>query len=233
MKKNLIPLLLLCCFVACHPTHDEVVLTFDNGKPELVYQVKGKGDQRSIVGERMYYDNGQLRMEKHFAAKDKVPTGTWRYLYDDGKPFAQGDFDATHPNGTHWQFFTHEGVDYFDKPYDSLVVTTLSTKQIPAEVHCYRGDSVECCHFYENYALQLQGLEVASQRQGRWTTFYPTGARQVEVFFDGGVEHGTYSCFRENGIPYCVGSYDHGERTGVWEFYDPEGNLSGTKDFSH
>ena len=40
-----------------------------------------------------------------------------------------------------------------------------------------------------------------------------------------GREDGPYRVYRENGMPYYIGQYKDGVRTGTWEVYDPEGNL--------
>ncbi len=231
MKKIILTLLPILLLASCNPTQEEVVLTYANGNPELVYLVKGKDDNRHIVGEKMYYENGQLRADKHFSTKDEQPEGTWHYYYSDGTTFAQGEFDATHPLGSHWQFFKKDSQPYHTAPCDSLVVLELNAKQMPATVAYYTGDSASIYKFYEDYSLQSEGLLLNNQRHGKWFYYYPDGTIQVEATFINGIENGAYKCFRENGIPIYLGYYINGKRANIWEFYDMEGNLSGTKNF--
>ena len=47
-----------------------------------------------------------------------------------------------------------------------------------------------------------------------------------------GLEDGPYTVYRENGVPYYQGTYSKGQRVGIWEFYDEEGNLDNTVDYS-
>ena len=60
MKRHFLPLLAIVALAACNPSHEEVVLQFPNGDPELVYIVKGKEEQRKVIGEKMFYGFKQL-----------------------------------------------------------------------------------------------------------------------------------------------------------------------------
>lgn len=46
-----------------------------------------------------------------------------------------------------------------------------------------------------------------------------------------GKEDGPYIVYRENGIPFYQGNYSQGERVGIWEFYNEEGELEHTIDY--
>ena len=46
-----------------------------------------------------------------------------------------------------------------------------------------------------------------------------------------GLEEGSYRVYREDGRPYYIGQYAAGKQVGTWEFYDPDGNLAGTKEY--
>ena len=35
----------------------------------------------------------------------------------------------------------------------------------------------------------------------------------------------------KDGRPYYIGQYAAGKQVGTWEFYDPDGNLAGTKEY--
>lgn len=231
MKRHFLPLLAIVALAACNPTHEEVVLQFPNGDPELVYIVKGKEEQRKVIGEKMFYENGNVRYDKHFDHQSEKPDGQWSYYYLDGTLFAQGRFDADHPMGKDWEFFRRDKSPYYKGALDSTVVLELSTKQIPSTVAYYHADSMMVYKFFDDYSMQSEGLLINNQREGRWTYYYPDGSPQVEATFVDGKENGVYKCYRENGVPIYIGYYINGKRANTWEFYDIDGNLSGTKNF--
>ena len=68
MKKTLSIIILATTLLAtsCNRVKERVVQTYPNGKPMLVYLEKGKKKSATRVGERMYYENGQLQFEKKF-----------------------------------------------------------------------------------------------------------------------------------------------------------------------
>lgn len=234
MKTKIIPILALLAFAACKPTNEQVVLQYPNGDPELVYIVSGKNyDEQTVIGEKWYYENKQLRAEKYYDKKMGMgsPDGEWKYYYSDGTLFAKGSFDAAHPLGSNWTFNRPDKTPYYKGAIDSTVVLELSAKQMPATVAYYHADSMMVFKFFDDYSLQSEGLLINNQREGRWNYYYPDGTPQVEATFTDGKENGAYKCYRENGVPIYIGYYINGKRANIWEFYDMDGNLSGTKNF--
>lgn len=231
MKKIVLFLLVALCVVSCDRVREEVILTYPNGKPELVYLVKGKDDKKVRVGEKMYYSNGQLRAEKHFKGAKETPTGTWEYYYYNGNMFAQGNFEKNHTFGADWKFYKLEKGDFFNLKFDSVKVVEISEHQIPGTVYYYMSDSIRVFQFYEDYNTRSTGMMRDGALDGRWQYFYPNGKVQLEALYIHGKENGVYCSYRENGIPYFRGIYINGVRAGIWEFYDMEGNLCGTKNY--
>ena len=82
MKRIIIILTATLLLNACGHVREEVIQTYPNGNPLLVFLVKGDKKDPTRVGERMYYESGQLQFEKHFTGKPEVPTGTWNYYFD-------------------------------------------------------------------------------------------------------------------------------------------------------
>ncbi|MBR1517485.1 MAG: hypothetical protein IJ620_05020 [Bacteroidales bacterium] len=229
MTRNHLILLLLPLLAACGHTSEEVIATYADGAKMLVNQYKVRGESRTRIGETRYYADGTLQYEKHFTGKDQQPTGTWRYYYSDGKPFATGTFDKQHKEGTDWHFYNHEGKDLFSEDYDSLRVAELSEMLTPATIIVSRGDSKTYYQFYSNCTLRSLGQLKDGQRDGHWVFYHPSGQIQTEADFVDGKQHGNYTVYRENGLPYYRGTYSHGQRVGTWEFYDAQGNLTHTQ----
>ncbi len=225
---------LLCAAVAtllfaCQNRHKEVVSVYPNGQNELVYQMDGAKDQPQCVGEKKYYEDGQLRWEKQF--KDNAPTGTWKYYYGNGQLFAQGEFSAQHPRGNKWIINTADGRALHTTACDSVVVTAFTPDMFPTTIGYYSGDTIYAYEFYEDIALRGTGRLVNGERDGNWVFYFPNGIKQAEATYVNGVENGMHSVYRENGMPYYRVAYVDGKRSGTMEVYDAEGNLSGTQNY--
>lgn len=228
MKKAILFSLVVLLFAACG-TKEEVVLKYDNGTPRLV--VIKKGDIR--IGEKLFYENGQLRAEKHFSGKEETPSGKWSYYYASGALFAQGNFDKDHTFGSDWIIQKESGASRYDLPTDSLKVVEMTDNLLPSTIYYYNADSIRVFQFYEDYTLRSTGIIRQEKLDGLWRYYYPSGQTQVEAHYVQGKEDGIYCSFRENGVPYFRGIYTQGTRSGIWEFYDEQGNLSGKKEFGN
>lgn len=217
---------------SCNSIHEKVVQSHPDGSPMLVYLYKGNEQDPTRVGERMYYENGQLQFEKHFSGKPEQPSGTWNYYFDNGQLFASADFDEHTPFGKHWVFYNRNGGDYYDNPCDSVYVNDMGMFGTPSTVVFCTGHNQDVIQFYSNYTVRSTERITDGRRNGRVMFYYPNGNPQTEAYFVDGKEEGDYTVYYESGIPYYRGTYTDGQRTGVWEFYDREGNLADTKDFS-
>ena len=230
-KKTILFLAIAAFAVSCHRPYDTVFSTYPNGSPKLVFTViDGKGDKLIRVGEKMYYENGNIMYEKHF--KDDKPTGEWRYCYDNGQLHTSGSFSTGDSSdyGSGWQFYNRDGKE-FVTTYDSMKVLQYTTDHRPLSVTYYVGDTEIRYQFNDNYTVNAHGTVINGQKEGLWEFYYANGQKMLEARYVDGVENGLYISYRENGIPYFRGIYINGKRANIWEFYDEEGNLAGTKDF--
>lgn len=228
-KKLLIILACALLATACHRPYDTVFSTYPNGSPKLVFTViDGKGSEMIRVGEKMYYENGNIMYEKHF--KDDKPTGEWRYCYDNGQIHTSGNFLSGDSNGTGWKFYDRNGKE-FVTDYDSMHVLQYTSDHRPLSVTYYTGDTETRYQFNNNYTINAHGIVRNGMKEGLWEFFYANGQKMLEAHYIENVENGLYISYRENGVPYFRGVYINGKRANVWEFYDEEGNLAGTKNF--
>lgn len=115
--------------------------------------------------------------------------------------------------------------------YDSMRVTEVGDDGHPMTVIYYRGKEQHIRQYYTNMQLRCQGMSVDGLSEGRWIFYHSNGNVQSECTFLHGRENGPYRVMRENGAPYYIGQYTDGQPTGVWEIYDPDGNLVGTKEY--
>lgn len=217
---------------SCNPVREKVVQSYPTGEPMLVILEKGKKEDPTRVGEKMYYQNGQLQMEKKFSGKPEVPDGIWTYYWDNGQLFASGDFTHNHQYGSNWVFYNRNGGPYYDGKLDSVAVLDLGMFGTPSTVSFYSGNNQDVVQFYSNYTVRSTERLSTNMRQGKVYFYYPNGNIQVEANFVNGLENGPYIVYHENGVPYYQGMYEQGKRVGIWEFYDKEGNLIEQKDYS-
>lgn len=215
---------------ACNHDTEKVVADWPDGSPQIVYVMRGKEGKAVKIAERRYYENGELQCEKFYTAQGTAPDGEWSFYHDNGRLFARGKFDATHPQGGVWHFYTREGASYLDA-VDSVRVVELGEVENPATVYFYHDSTMTIRQFYSTGMLRCQGSMVNGQREGLWQFYFSNGQLQTEATFTGGKENGTYTVYRENGVPYYRGQYRLGTRVGAWELYDEQANLISTQQY--
>ncbi len=218
--------------VSCDRVRENVVQSYPTGEPMLVMLEKGKKDNPTRVGEKMYYQNGQLQFEKKFSGKPETPDGIWSYYWDNGQLFASGDFSQNHEYGSNWTFYNRNGGPYYDGQLDSVVVSDMGLYGTPSTVSFFSGKHQDVVQFYSNYTVRSTERLSTEMRQGKVFFYFPNGKIQVEANFVDGLEEGPYIVYHESGVPYYQGRYEKGKRVGIWEFYDQEGNLVNQKDYS-
>ena len=217
---------------SCNPVREKVVQSYPNGKPMIVFLEKGDKKDPTRVGEKMFYENGQLQFEKTFSGKPEIPDGTWNYYFDNGQLFASGDFSKNHEYGSNWVFYNRNGGPYYDGILDSVYVNDLGMFGTPSTVVFCSGIHQDVIQFYSNYTVRSTERLTNNVRNGRVIFYFPNGNIQVEANFVNGQEDGPYIVYHDNGIPFYQGNYEQGKRTGIWEFYDKDGELNHTIDYS-
>lgn len=220
----------LLLLTSCNNNTEKIVATWPDGSPQIVQTLHGKADAAVRVAERRYYENGQLQCEKHYDTKTGMPEGTWRFYHDNGVCFAEGHFDASHPQGYNWKLTNRDG-DAIGGDADSVSVIEMGDAENPATLYFYHDSTTTLRQFYSTGVLRSEGIIVNGQREGLWQFFFANGRPQTEATFVGGKEEGAYTVYRENGVPYYRGMYKAGRRIGTWELYDEQANLVSTQEY--
>ena len=218
----------------CSNCREEVVQTFADGSATLVYLLQGDDDNPLLVGEKSYYDNGNLRWEKHYA--DGKPSGTWSYYYPSGKPFCtvEADKNGMLRGGKECRFWSADGKELAPAKRDSVRVEWLGSGDAPSSpsgVSYYYGTESEVYLFYEDYSIRYHGFTLNNQPNGHCTFYYPNGQPQTEAIYADGLLNGLYTVYRDSGVPYYRGAYIGGKRAGTWEFLEEDGSVAYTKEF--
>lgn len=142
-----------------------------------------------------------------------------------------GSVQATHKVGTNeWRITGPDGREVVEG-YDSMRVVEVSEEGHPMTVCYFKDGGQVWLQYYSTMVKRSEGRIVDGRREGKWTFYHPDGSVQSECTFVGGLEEGPYKVFREGGIPYYLGQYTHGQRSGTWEVYDDQGTLVATKEY--
>lgn len=143
---------------------------------------------------------------------------------------ADGSVSATLKGSDRWTITDASGQEPVTD-YDSMRVTEVGTDGHPQTVVYYRGNEQHIRQYYSNMQLRCEGMTVNGLSEGSWVFYHSNGNVQSECTFLHGRENGPYRVMRENGAPYYIGQYTDGKPSGIWEIYDPDGNLVGTKEY--
>ena len=228
MKKILLVIATALLIISCNKTNKEVINSYPDSKPKLVYYTQGDGADKVLVAEENLYENGQLRYRKDY--KDGQPTGMWKFYYENGKTFAEADF-SKNEFGDNWKFFAEDG-SVIAEAKDSIQIVEMHTDRSPITIvvgaNKYQQTEYQ---FYPNYKMRQSGTLNEGKRDGKWTACFENGNPQSECAYVYGVAHGEQTVYFDNGKPRYKGSYNKGARTGQWQFFDEDGNILSSQNF--
>ncbi len=79
--------------------------------------------------------------------------------------------------------------------------------------------------YWPSGQLKIQGqYDMQSLRTGLWMSYYESGIKWSESYYIDGLRHGHSLTFFTNGQVRYVGEFLKDEKSGLWTFYDEEGN---------
>ena len=228
MKKLILFFATALLIISCNRTTKEVILSYPDGKPNLVYYTEMKDSQKVLVAEENYYENGSLRYRKDY--KDGKPFGLWKFYYDNEKIFAEADF-SKNEFGDNWKFYAENGTTLAESK-DSIQLREVATDRSPITIvvgaNKYQQTEYQ---FFENFKLRTKGNLNEGKRDGKWIAWYNNGKPQSECAYVYGVAQGEQTVYYESGAVRYKGQYLNGNRTGLWQFFDEDGKLLYTQKF--
>jgi len=86
--------------------------------------------------------------------------------------------------------------------------------------------------YYPNNKIQMEGKYKNNKRNGDWIYYFENGTIWCEGSFLDGVDHGQRIVYYENGQKRYEGSYIKGKQTGIWKFWDEDGDVQKEIDFN-
>ncbi len=78
--------------------------------------------------------------------------------------------------------------------------------------------------FQEYISPGRRDLRPPDGYDGVWRHWYRSGQLRVEMHLEGGVPHGDYTLWWENGGKCAEGAFRKGKAEGVWRYWDEDGN---------
>lgn len=227
MRKILIILAATLVAISCNRgLEHKVVATYPDGKTMIMQDIRDS----VVVGETRYYKNGNIHYQKHYDKSGKAE-GEWVFNYPSGERFATASHSAK-DDEIQWMIYDRDGAPYYKDDYDSIRVLEIGVGETPATIAYFKGHRETLLQFYSNGTLRSMGDLVEGYRDGVWTFYHMNGQKQTEATFIKGREEGQYTVYYENGVPLYIGHYRNGDRIGIWEFYDDEGNLVQKKEYT-
>ena len=227
IKNVLLTLTIFVLTLSCNRTHKEVILTFADGKPELVYETKDVNGEKQRVAEEMFYNSGKVRYKRSF--KDNKPYGVWEYYYENGNLFAKADF-SNFNIGENWVFYYENGDKIFADDLEIKIVE-ITRDRMPITVEGTDGETAKQCQFYASYKLRSEGYFKGHAKEGDWVYYFENGNKQAYGKFVDNTPHGEHIIYHENGNIYYKGMYENGVRVGECEFYNDKGQKVAVKQF--
>lgn len=112
MKKQIAFLLVLLTLTApaCRFEQKVIEETYPDGSPKRVCIYKGKGENREMIRETIYYENKQIQMDG--AYKDGKRHGLWVSWYMNGNKWSEGTFRNGKSEGKRITYFENGKVRY-------------------------------------------------------------------------------------------------------------------------
>jgi antitoxin component YwqK of YwqJK toxin-antitoxin module len=95
------------------------------------------------------------------------------------------------------------------------------------EIEISEGDTsvIFIRKFHKNGELYMEGPLKDNAREGTWKTYYENGKPWSITNFQNDQPHGSTKTWYPNGQVRFTGQYSHGEKTGIWFWYDEKGDL--------
>lgn len=96
------------------------------------------------------------------------------------------------------------------------------------------GENGEYIEWYPGHKqMKIKGRKNEDgERNGVWRYYYENGVEQSVGVYTNGKKEGIYIVRYPNNLLRYRGEYEEDEQVGIWQFYDEEGNLIETKNYS-
>lgn len=198
----------------------------------------GKNFGGKKVGEWSYfYEDGSLEAKGNYREGKKF--GPWKYYNESGSTKAEGEYINDLADGI-WVYYYESGqIKSKGKLYkgqkDGAWSLFYADGKLKGEAEYQLGNGIYK-EYYKSGALKVKGKVVNGRNQGVWEYFYESGFLEGECYFRNGEGEftGYYppkdkKAIKEGlkGTKKMKGVIRDSRKVGIWELYEPDGELAG------
>lgn len=221
--------LFMILVTGCWNIHHDPDGYYEDGNLYLWDGARGTGNMEEGKKEGFWtYRNPQRVVIGKGFFKNDLMDGEWNLMYDNGIRKSHGNFKEEKRDGD-WEFWWEDG--------------SLESKGSFREG--LREGNWQ--YWFPNGQLMSRGLMQEDRRTGLWEFWYPNGQQQEIRVYKNGLNYlgsswgpdgypmvvngsGDYA-FIEEGLVLEKGSYRDSLAVGTWEFFDRQGNPTGSRNF--
>ncbi|MFC2101729.1 toxin-antitoxin system YwqK family antitoxin [Bacteroidota bacterium] len=108
--KWAMPILLSVILVSCSMRQKVVEETYPDGSPRRECEYRGTGDDKVLLKETFYYENGQVEMTGAYSEGER--DGYWIYYYENGNVWSEGLYKKGKNDGKRLTYFENGRLRY-------------------------------------------------------------------------------------------------------------------------
>jgi antitoxin component YwqK of YwqJK toxin-antitoxin module len=205
--------------VSCSGEKQEILSTYQDGKPKRVHYLKTIEGKSVAVYEKMFYNNGKLRIEG--ALKNDAKTGKWTFYFENGQVFATADFTMDEA-GRNWRVFSTDKKSLVTAE-DTLITVALNPDNELVGISVRNGAKGKMFRFYPSWKVKETWSLVNNVLNGKAAAFFEDGKPQSIHYYADGKKDSVFAVYTENGTILYNGQYKDGVKTGKWEFFSADG----------
>ncbi|MDH5598977.1 MAG: membrane-binding protein, partial [Cyclobacteriaceae bacterium] len=205
-----------------------------NGKIES----SGQFNKNEAIGVwEFYFETGSLKMKMEVLEDN---TGAWKYYYENGNKSMEGLLKDGKRVGK-WRHYYENGNlksegNFLNNKMEGPWHFYSEDGNLKGDI-VYSGNKGSYKEYYANGDVKAEGPKSGLNNTGTWNYYHnkknPDGSKIIQASGDyyNGKRTGDWEFFHLNGNISARGSYENNEPQGNWEYYYENGKLSSTGGF--
>jgi Uncharacterized protein conserved in bacteria len=215
--------------ISCGKGEREVISSYSNGNPKLVYYTKTNNGVKTRVYEQMYYENGKIRYKGSCLNTEK--NGTWKYYYENGRKFAQCDFTNSKA-GKKWTLLSTDGNKFVDSK-DSIAEIVFYYDGCPAAIRVIQQKKETLYKFFPSFKTQVKCAMKGNILNGPSLSYFENGNINSKNYYRDGMQEGEYVLYYDNGSVRIKGNYSKDKQVDSWQYFKSNGQPDGEEVYSN
>ena len=174
-----------------------------------------------------YYPTSELKSQGYYTNSNQE--GEWKFYFEDQRIEVEGRYKNGKKEGA-WYWYYPNGAllqeeNWSEGKLDGAFVEYNENGEITAKGEYLEGTEEGEWFYIQGHAIE-KGIYYDGMRTGLWTTKWLENKNLIsEIEYDQNLFHGKHTIYYANGKIRESGKYSGGERVGVWQLFDEEGEL--------